>query len=288
MKLGTCLPTDESARVNGQFSLEKAAEALATAGIRGCLTNFPTEESQWKAYSVQLKNALRHTGVELLEYNMPLFLSSASGENRESEAERTVRLLELAEETGCLNVGTCIVNNNGLGPDLKSRSREYYDNTKATCELIGRKAEKRGLKARLLPEMVYTTVTWSPTELVRLLDDVGSPNVRGHMDIANCLTFDRIFIDHSEFIRESFHILGNRICSAHLKDIRPAESYFPGLVEVLVGDGVMDIRSYLQCLDKMPAAFPIVIEHMNRMEDIKRSYDRTCQMAQEIGVEVWR
>ncbi len=114
----------------------------------------------------------------------------------------------------------------------------------------------------------------------------GSPHVRAHMDIANCLTFDNIF-DHGEFIRDSFRILGDRICSAHLKDVRPADSYFPGLVELPVGDGVMDIRTYIECLAGMQPGIPAVIEHMSRMEDIKRSYDRVTQTANELGVEVW-
>ena len=286
MKLGTCLPTDESAQVNGQFSIEKAVEALAAAGIRGCLTNFPPGEENWEPYSRRLKNALCNAGVELLEYNTPFLISAAPGEDREQVAEQTVRLLELSQETGCLNVVTCVANKNSILPDPQGHSREYFDSIKTTCDLIARKAASRWLKARLLLELVYTTVVWSPAEMVRLIDAVGSPHVRAHMDIANCLTFDNIF-DHGEFIRDSFRILGDRIYSAHLKDVRPADSYFPGLVELLVGDGVMDIRTYIECLGSMRRDFPAVIEHMGRMEDIKQSYDRVTQIASELGVEVW-
>jgi hypothetical protein len=59
-------------------------------------------------------------------------------------------------------------------------------------------------------------------------------------------------------------------------------------MELLVGDGVMDIPTYLKCLDRMPAGFPVVIEHMSRMSDIKQSYDRTCKIASDLGVEAWR
>lgn len=288
LKLGTCLPTDESAQIDGHFNIEKALAAVRSAGIKGCLTNFPGDESVWRTHSHRLKNALRDTGVKLLEYNLPFFISAASSDNRASEAERTVRLLELAEETGCLNVGTCLANKQSILFDSESRSQKYYDNARATCELIARKAEKRGLKARLQIELVYTTVTWKPAKLVQLLDDIASSNVQGHMDIANCFTFDHLY-NQAVFIRESFRAFRDRpFCSAHLKDILPlAESYFPGLYEVLVGDGAMDIPTYLQCLNEVSPDMPVLIEHMHRMDDIKRSYERTCQMARAIGVEVW-
>jgi sugar phosphate isomerase/epimerase len=267
--------------------MEKSLEALAAAGIRGCLTNFPPQdESLWEPSSRQLKTALRNTGVELLEYNVSFNISTVSGEGRKQVADWVIRSLELAEETGCLNVVACVANERGIFPDPRGHSREYFDTLKATCDLVARKAESRGLKARLMLELVYTTVLWSPTEMVRLVDAVDSPNVRAHMDIANCLTFDNIF-DHGGFIRDSFRILGDRICSAHLKDVRPADSYFPGLVETLVGDGVMDIRTYIECLGAMPRSFPVVIEHMGRLEDIKRSFDRITKISNELGVDVW-
>ena len=287
MKLGTCLPSDPSVQINGQVSLEKAAEALAAAGIRGCLTNFPGDESQWAPHARDLKKALAHAGVELLEYNPPFFLSCATAVHRQLEAERIVRLFELAQEAGCLNVGTCLANRNSIYPDFLSRSQEYYDNARAACELIGRLAEKRGLRARLLLELVYTTVTWSPAQMLRLLADVDSPNVEAHIDIANCLTFDTLYAQR-EFMEDAFRqFRGKPFRSAHLKDILPLESYFPGLHEVLVGDGIMDIPTYLRLLETMGPGFPVVIEHMHDMKDIARSYERTCAMAKNLGIEVW-
>ena len=285
MKLGTNLPDDASVMVDGKLNLEKATELVAKAGIRGCLTNLPGDESEWKAHTQRLKKALDAAGLELFEYNLPFFLTAPLGGNHEVEADRMVRAFEMAEEVGCLNVGTCLANRNSIYPDMKSRSPEYYDNVRATCELIARKAERKGLKARFAVELVYTTVTYSLPVLLRLLDEVASPNVQGHIDIANCYTFDTLYRQR-EFIQETFAVFQEgRFHSAHLKDILPLESYFPGLYEVLVGDGILDIRTYLECLNEMPGDVPVIIEHMHTMEEISRSHERTLALAREAGLK---
>lgn len=135
-------------------------------------------------------------------------------------------------------------------------------------------------------EPVYTSVIWSPSVLARFVDEVNSQNVQGHMDIANCLTLDNIY-DHADFIRKSFCVLGARIHSAHIKDVAPIESYFPGLEERYVGDGVMHLRCYLSCLSQMPPDFPALIEHMHAYEVIQRSYRRISSIADEMGISVW-
>ena len=286
MRLGTCLPGDESAQVDGRFNIAKAADSLAKAGIRGCLTNFTPDETAWETSSRELEKALRNAGVTLMEYNTPFLVSVASRDGCASTAKKVVRLLEIAESIGCLNVVTCVANVRSILPDPMSRSRQYRDTLKEICLLIAEEAGRLGLRARLLLELVYTTVTWCPEVLAQFIDEVGSPNVQGHMDIANCLTFDNIF-DHAGFIKDAFAVLGDRIHSAHIKDVAPAESYFPGLTEALVGEGVMDNRTYLECLGKMPVDFPAIIEHMHSMEDIKRSYERIKAIADELKIPVW-
>ena len=158
---------------------------------------------------------------------------------------------------------------------------------KETCLLIAEEAEQKRVCARVMIEPVYTSVIWSPEGLARFVDEVNSPNVQGHMDIVNCLTFDNVH-DHADFTRESFRVLGSRIHSAHLKDVAPIESYLPGLEERHIGDGVLDIRCYLRCLSQMPPDFPVVIEHIRAYEVIQRSYRRICSIAEEMGISVWR
>lgn len=286
MRLGTSIPDDQPAQVDGVFDLDKALGCLAENEIQGCLTNFPGDEAVWEAYSQRLARALRASGVVLLEYNAPFFIPVITRETCALIADKTVRILAIAENTGCLNVATCVAGPGGTYPHPENRTQKAWDILKETCDLVADGAGKLGLRARLLIEPVYTTVVRSPLELARIIDEVDSPNVRGHMDIANCLSFDIIF-EHAQFIRDGFETLENRINSAHIKDVAPAKSYMPGLVETQVGEGAMDLRTYMACLSRMPADFPVVIEHLSMMADIRRSYQRILAIASEIQIKTW-
>ena len=288
MRLGTCVPSDESVRVDGQFSLEKALSALSNAGIRGCMYSSVSDESRWEATSRELAVLLKNTGVTLMEYVAALYLQPLERSSCVPLARKFVRLLSIAESIGCLNVVACTGGyGKQLGPHPRNRRQESWDLLKETCLLIAEEAQQKKVRARILIEPVYTSVIGSPQGLARFVDEVNSPNVQGHMDIVNCLTFDNVY-DHADFTRESFRVLGSRIHSAHLKDVAPIESYLPGLEERYIGEGVVDIRCYLSCLSQMPPDFPVVIEHIRAYEIIQRSYRRILSTANEMGIAVWR
>jgi sugar phosphate isomerase/epimerase len=286
VRLGTCLPGDESAQVAGVFDIRKATAALSAAGIRGCLTNFGNESAAWERSTQELGRALADAGVTLLEYNMPFFIQTETRERCAADADRTVRLLELAESIRCLNVVTCVDGPNGIHghPDARNPCRRTV--LIDTCRRIAEAAGQRGLRARLCLELVYTTVTWSPRVLAELVDEVGSPNVQGHMDLVNCLTFDNLF-DHTQLCREAFATLAGRFHSAHLKGVGPAESYLAGLAEMQVDRGYLDLRTYLKCLGALPPTFPAIIEHLAALPDIVRSYRYVKAMAVESGIPTW-
>ena len=287
MRLGTCVPSDETVHINGQFSLEKALSALSSTGIRGCMYSFVSDESRWEATSRELSVSLKNTGVTLMEYIASLYLQPLDRSSCLPLAHKFVRLLSIAESIGCLNVVACTGGfGKQLDPHPRNRSQESWDLLRETCLLIAEEAEQKRVRARLMIEPVYTSLIWSPNLLAQFVDEVGSPSVQGHMDIVNCLTFDNVY-DHADFTRESFRVLGSRIHSAHLKDVAPIESYLPGLEERYIGEGVMDIRCYLSCLSQMPPGFPVLIEHIRDHEIILRSYRRISSIAEEMGISVW-
>jgi sugar phosphate isomerase/epimerase len=281
------MPSDEMTERNGAFCLDAALEFLAKEGIRGTLTNFPADESRWEPYTRTLNKALDAAGVALLEYNTPFFIAShASREERLEQLQKTLQLMMLAEGIGCLNVTVCISGPGGLSPHPDQRNPKYRQNLKEFCLWLAERAAQAGLQARLLIEPVYTTVMGSAEVLAAFLAEVNSPHVQAHLDVQNCLNFDVIY-DLKPVIEKAFKVLGPWAKSAHIKDLAPIPFYMPGLEEKLVGDGVMDHRTHLRCLTKMPADFPVVIEHVSKAEDIVRSYRRIVAIADELGISVW-
>ena len=286
MRLGTCLPRDESASINGEFNMDKALEAISKEGIKGCLFNFVTDESLWEETSISFSKSLKNAGIKLLEYNPSFYIQTLEHEGCKPFTNSIVKALSISESIGCLNVVTCVGGYSNLRSHPRNKTQESWEVLKETCILVAEEAARRNLRARLLIEPVYISVIWSPEILAKFIDEINSPNIQGHMDIVNCLNFDMIY-DHGGFIKESFGKLGNRIHSSHIKDVAPLSSYFPGLEEKQVGEGVMDIRTYVECISKMPADFPAIIEHLSHISDIRRSYMRIKAITDEMGISVW-
>lgn len=285
MKLGTCLPHDESVFVNGAFSIEKSVESLARENITLTMTNFPKEESDWESGSTRLSRALQKSGVSLAEYNPSMTLQPLERGQCRPLAESLVKQMSIAEQIGCLNLAICVGGYNDYGPHHRNRTRESWELLKETCLMIADKATKQRLRSRILIEMVYTSVVRTPEELASIIGEIGSPHIQGHMDIANCLSFDNIY-DHSGYIRSAFAVLENCIWSVHLKDLAPGESYLPCIEQRKPGNGVFDFDTYLDCISRLPNGTPAMIEHLVRLEDIKQAYEHVQSVARERGIPI--
>jgi len=285
MRLGVNLPYDEAVKFDDGL-LVTTINTLAAAGIRGCLTNFVNDEKQWEAISKKLIKRLDEGGMALLEYNAPFFIPTTSRDTVKKEAEKFVRLLAISENIGCLSVGTCAMGPNSIYPHPANRTPGAYDILKQTCELIARDAQRLGLRARLEIEVVYTTLLGTPREVADFVDEIASPNIQGHMDIVNCLTLDNVF-DHADYIKEAFRVMKGRFYSAHIKDVRPVRSYLPGIEIAPLGEGCLDLKTYLQCLAELPATFPAVIEHIDTVQESIEAYRRVKNLCMELGMETW-
>ncbi len=287
MRLGTCLPGDEAPSANGEFSIDEALEAISKEGIKGCMSSLVADESLWEKTSISFSRSLRNAGITLLEYCMSFYIQPLERGGCKPFANSIVKALSISESIGCLNVIACVGGYNYLCAHPRNKTQESWELNKETCVLVAEEAARRNIRTRLLIEPVYTSVIWSPEILAKFIDEIDSPNIQGHMDVANFLNFDMIY-DHSNFIKESFEILGNRIHSSHIKDVSTLFcSYFPGLEEKQVGEGVLDIRTYIDCISRMPADFPAMIEHLSHLSDIRRSYMRIKAITDEMGISVW-
>jgi sugar phosphate isomerase/epimerase len=284
MIIGSCIPVDKTKKNDHKLSLDEALDALAGFGIKSCMEIFYSSEDLWEKKAHTLAKALGRRGMTLLEDGSPFYLNTASRESFLAAVPKLIKLLSISESIGCLNVGVCAGGPNAIYPHPDNRRQKSWDSLKEMCCLIAEESARRGLKARLLFEMVYVTVLWSPDVLARLIDEVASPNIQGHMDIANCLSYDNIY-DHTKLIKNAFSILSGKIYSAHIKDIRPnRKTYLPGIHECHVGDGVMDNHTYLECLSHMPADFPVFVEHLHNIDDIIKVYNRVKAICDELNI----
>jgi sugar phosphate isomerase/epimerase len=138
---------------------------------------------------------------------------------------------------------------------------------------------------------------YQPEDCAQFIDDVGHPDFGMHLDMMNMVSQMSIF-KTTELIDCTFELLGDRIHSAHLKDIRWGQEAFQGFVEdssgaqhrvfvkldeCLIGDGELDYRTFLGHLAKMDVDFPCMCEHLAEEDEYVTNFNRLHALADQIG-----
>ncbi|HUW31802.1 MAG TPA: hypothetical protein VM223_09340, partial [Planctomycetota bacterium] len=93
------------------------------------------------------------------------------------------------------------------------------------------------------------------------------------------------FFNTTGLINTTFDLLGDKVWSVHLKDLRcDYKHLFIKWDEVYIGDGVMDYDTYLKRLAKLPADTSCFCEHMAEERDYALCFSRLHRLAQKAGV----
>lgn len=114
-----------------------------------------------------------------------------------------------------------------------------------------------------MPWMVPT----GPKEYLKLIEAVDRDRFGVHMDIINMINCPDRYFFHDEFLEETFDLLGDKIKSCHLKDIRLLDGYTFQLKECAIGEGVFNIEKYVELADKYDKDMPMIIEHLSSDEE---------------------
>ena len=102
----------------------------------------------------------------------------------------------------------------------------------------------------------------SPQQLRRVIDDVGSPQMKVMLDPVNMSTH-RTCYDTTGFLNSMFDLLGGDIIGAHAKDVGLDTAHWVlKLDEVPIGTGLLDYETYLKRLDELSDPnLVFIIEH---------------------------
>jgi len=122
----------------------------------------------------------------------------------------------------------------------------------------------------------------SPEGLRRLIDAVDRKQFGVHMDLVNLVNCPRAYYDNGNIMRRCIKLFGDRIVSAHAKDIKmetPAISVI--LREVLPGEGNLDYRAYLEGLHQLPHDVPLMMEHLRSESE----YDKAAAYIRSVAAE---
>ena len=126
-----------------------------------------------------------------------------------------------------------------------------------------------------------------PDSYVALLKAVDRESFGVHLDPVNILNSpDRCF-NNGKLIKECFDKLGGAILSCHVKDVTLMPAAFPlGIEQCRTGTGLVDYRTYLSELNRLPPDTPLMTEPMTGMQehDYDLARDYITGVAAEMGL----
>lgn len=114
-----------------------------------------------------------------------------------------------------------------------------------------------------MPWMVPT----GPKEYLKLIESVDRDRFAVHMDIINMINCPERYFFHEDFLEETFELVGDKIKSCHLKDIKLLDGFTFQLKECACGEGVFNIEKYVDLIDKYDKDMPLIIEHLSSDEE---------------------
>lgn len=125
----------------------------------------------------------------------------------------------------------------------------------------------------------YTTFFYQPEDIKEFILSVGHPRFGLHMDQGNMISHAS-FYDTTTMIEKTFALLKDDVVSVHIKDIQWEGQHF-GLRwnEVPIGEGTMDIASYLRKLSTLDADMACYLEHFYDERDYALGFARLHHIA---------
>lgn len=182
-----------------------------------------------------------------------------------------LRQLELAEYVGavcCVNISGAVggVWDGCYAENYAEKTREEIVScVRDLLDAVKPRRTKYALEP--MPNMLPD----SPEEYKRLIGEIDRPGFGVHVDIVNMLNSPRRFFGNRELIRETFALLGDRVCSCHLKDAVIEQRLTVSVRETEPGTGGVDLAAYIREAERVDPDMPVIIEHLGDIEQYRRA-----------------
>ncbi len=247
----------------------------------GCVV-FPVNYLAGKEIIRAYRKAADSEGLVIAEVGVWNNVLSPNRDERERAMEYAIGQLKMADEIGaacCVNIAGTPVGPRWDGGYRENFSDETWRLTIETTQTIIDKVKPVNTYYSIesMPWMIPT----SPSEYLRLLEEINRPQFRVHLDVVNMITNPRRYYFNDEFLEECFAKLKGLICSCHLKDIIVREEYTFQLVETSCGQGILDLELFQKLAEDENPHMPVIIEHLHTDEEYIESL---CYVKKRLGI----
>lgn len=223
--------------------------------------------------------------VTLAEVGAWKNLLDPDSEKRRKNLEFVTERLALAEELGarcCVNIAGSYNPEIWYGPHPDNLSPRCFDATVENVRKVIDTVKPR--RTTYAIEMVGWCLPTGPDEYVKLIKAVDRKAFAAHVNVCNVMNSPERIYTNSVVIRDCFAKLGRWIVSCHAKDLAWVVEMQVHFVEVIPGRGVIDIKTYLQELAKLPVDAPLMLEHLKTAEEYTEGRQYFQRVARETGL----
>lgn len=210
-------------------------------------------------------------------------------DTRKANREKMLDAFILAEELGA----RCVINIfgsycRGSGSQTHSGKNFSDDAFAAAVDMA------RYFIDTVKPKTAYFTYEIFPFNVVdsienieRLVKAVDRDQFGVHFDLVNLINEPRKYYGHVAIIEEMTRVLGDRIVSAHVKDIKIIEPSISVIMEeVPAGQGIINFGAFFSAINKLPRDIPILMEHLNDEQEYDAAAAHIRQEVKKAGIIV--
>ena len=232
----------------------------------------------------EIRQAFAAEDIMIAEVGYWENLLDTEPDEREKTRQAMVDALVLAEELGArcaVNIlGSYCHGNGNFSHAPENFSENAFDDAveiaRTTIDSVKPKS------AFFSYEIFPFNVVDSPEQIEKLLRAVDRQQFGVHLDLVNLINCPRAYWTSGDIMRECIERFGDRIVSAHAKDVAMREPAISVILrEVLVGEGNLDIAANLRELDKLPQEVPYMMEHLPD----EATYDLAAKHIRKVAAE---
>jgi sugar phosphate isomerase/epimerase len=294
-------------RFGGPVFLQKDAEGAGAGESHGVSDADPEEvvrahqKKCWRAaYSPDIsvndsdlikayRDAFEAADIMIAEVGYWDNLIDIEPETRSENRQKMLDAMILAEELGAQCavdiLGSYCHGNGNSAHAAKNFSAEAFDEAVEMARYFIDEVNPK--QARFTYEIFPFNVIDSPREIARLIKAVDRQMFGVHLDLANLINCPRAYWNSGAVMRECIELFGDKIVTAHAKDIKLQEPAITVMLEeVIAGTGYLDIGSYVKELHKLPQEVPLMLEHLSTEAEYDQAAAYYRKAAQTEGIKI--
>lgn len=216
------------------------------------------------AFAKQIGDTFSKSGVDIAVLGCYINPSCTDENKLKAETDYFIENLKYARY---MNAGVVGLETGFVGDTCDpehNHTEEAYLHLLKTMKYLRDNAEKSGVIIAV--EGVSAFVIDTPEKMLRLVNDLNSPNIAVIFDLLNLLTPEN-HQNQEQIIDTAFELLGDKIAVIHLKDFIADDGK---LKQCEIGKGICNIPYLLSVIKDRKPNIPIILEE-TREDDLPRA-----------------